>query len=169
MSNNDWKTADELMSELESNPDFVRRQAEKDQRRKARAERVAAQERPILERLRALGFDLSEVSEAAGKYAPLPDKFVEVLLDAVRQYAEVKEYTYSNVLQMVIRALGAAARPFDGRLLVECYEKNNDPTIRWVICNTIALMRPHHIDDWIEKALANPQIAKSLREVGFKK
>lgn len=169
MSDKKWKTADELMSELEGNPDFVRRRAEKEQRRKARAERGDAQERPILERLQALGFELTEVSEAAGKYGPLPDEFIEVLLDAVRQYADVKEYTYSNVLQMVIRALGAAARPFDGQPLVECYENNNDPTVRWVICNTIALVRPHGIDDWIQKALANPQTAKILRDVGFKK
>src|SRR6266849_3823927 len=163
------KTADELMAELESNPDFVRRSAEKQQRRQARAERVAAQERTIIERLRALGFELSEVSEAAGKYAPLPDEFVAVLLDAVRQYGDVKEYTYSNVLEMIIRALGAAGHPFDGRTLVECYEKNTDPTVRWVICNTISLARPTNIEDWIQKALANPQIAKTLREVGLKK
>lgn len=169
MSNEEWKTADDLMAELERKPDFVQMRGEKEQRRKERAERVAAQESPILERLRALGFELSEVSEAAGKYAPLPDEFVAVLLDAVSEYAEVKEYTYSNVLEMIIRALGAAGHPFDGRPLTECYDKNTDPTVRWVVCNTIALVRPHHIDDWINKALANPQTAKLLREVGFKK
>src|SRR5262249_10834886 len=108
-----------------------------------------------------------EVSEAAKEYAPLPDTFVVVLLDAVREYAGIKEYTSSNVLEMVIRALGAAAHPFDGGPLIECYEKNNDPTIRWAICNTIALVRPRNIDDWIQTALSDPQLAKTLREVGF--
>ncbi len=168
MNDDSWKTADELMAELENNSEFVRRRAEKQQRLQEREERVAAQERPIIEGLRALGFELSEVSEAVRKYAPLPDEFVAVLLDAVKQIGDLDEYTHSNVLEMIIRALGAAARPFDGRPLVECYEKNTDPTVRWVICNTISLVRPTNIEDWVQKALADPQISKTLRKLGFK-
>src|SRR5262245_3087566 len=47
--------------------------------------------------------------------------------------------------------------------------RRTTPTIRWVICNTIALARPHHIDDRIEKALANPQTAKTFGNLGFRR
>ncbi|MFO0969472.1 MAG: hypothetical protein U0793_28270 [Gemmataceae bacterium] len=165
MSNDERKDQDDVTSELSS--ELVDRRAAREKRRKERAERVAVLEYPILERLKAQGYVLGEVSDAANKYAPLPDGFVEILLDALRSYINIQEYKSLNVLEMIIRALGAAAHPFDGRPLIECYDAYNDPTFRFAICNTIVLARPYSIDEWITSALQDPQTGKTLRDLGW--
>ncbi len=161
MSKKNWKTAQELMAELTGNPDFLRRQAEKEQRRKEREERNAAMERPILDDLRVSGFDAPSIVDTVNKYSPLPDEIVDVLLTGVENSTDLK------LLESLVRGLGAAAHPFDGRPLVKCYETFNDYNLRWVIANTIALVRPHSIDAWIEDALRNPVLGKTLRQLGI--
>ncbi len=163
MSKKNWKMAQELMAELNSNPDFLRRKAEKEQRRKEREEHFGAMERPIVDQVRARGFDASSITEAVKRYSPLPDEIVAVFLNGVENSADLK------LLETLIRGLGAAAHPFDGRPLVKCYETFKDDNLRWAIANTIALARPHSIDDWIEDALHNPVLGKTLRELGFDK
>lgn len=163
MSEKKWKTAQELMAELNSNPDFLRRKAEKEQRRKEREEHFGSLECPILDKLRTSGFDAPSITEVVKRFSPLPDEIVDVFINGVENSADVK------LLESLIRGLGAATNPFDGRPLVKCYENFNDDNLRWVIANTIVLARPHSIDDWIEEALHNPVLGKTLRELGIDK
>jgi hypothetical protein len=161
MKKKTWQTAEQFMAELNSNPEFLRRKAEKDARRREREEHLQALERPILDKLKECGFDAPSIADLVEIYSPLPDVVVGVLLDSLEQCANTK------TLESLIRALGAAARPFDGRPLVKCYESFNDDTLRWVIANTIALVRPHSIDAWIAEALSDPVRGVTLRNLGF--
>lgn len=163
MSDEKWKTAEELMTELNKNPEFLRRRAAKDKRRKEREEEFAQLERPVVERMRAIGFEAISITDAIKKYSPLPDKLVELLLDSIRQSSVVK------LLEWLIRALAAARRPFNGQALIECYDKFNDIELRWVILNTIACAKPHSIDNWIQNASRDPYVAETLEKLGYKK
>jgi hypothetical protein len=149
MTKKNWKTAGEIMAELNSNPDFVRRKAEKEKRREEREKRFAALERPILDELKASGFEAGSITELIKKSRPLPHEIVVVLLGGIETATDVK------LLEWLVRALAAAGHPFDGRPLVKCYETFKDDNLRWVIANTIACAKPHSIDDWIDKALQN--------------
>jgi hypothetical protein len=163
MSRKGWKTAEGLMAELNADPNYRRRRAEKDRRLQERLERYAAAERPVLEKLKALGVEANSVEEVTTKYCPLPEPVVDVLLGELAGIAE------NVILEMMIRAIGAAAQPFDGRPLVACYEAKNDPTLRWVILNTVAIAKPHSIDEWIDKAFQDPWMGKTLRQLGYRK
>jgi len=147
------------MAELNSNPDFLRRQAEREERANEREHRIRTLERPVLDSLRARGFDAPSITDAVKMYSPLSNEIVDVFLDSVNKTADVK------LLETLIRGLGAAARSFDGRPLVRCYESCHDDNLQWVITNTIALARPHSIDDWMEKFLRDPSREKIFREL----
>src|SRR5260221_2924383 len=147
MNKKNWKTAGEIMAELNSNPEFVRRKAEKEKRRVEREKRFAALERPILDAIGARGFEAASITDLIEKYSPLPAEIVDVLLEGVEQATDAK------LLEWLVRALAVAGQPFDGRPLVNCYETFKDDNLRWVITNTIACAKPHSIDEWIQKAL----------------
>jgi hypothetical protein len=176
MTKRKWITAEELMSQLDHDPNYRRGVDEKNRKEQDRAARDAALELPILQKLRALGFVGDSIWDLTEKYCPLPQQLAEVLLDEVRRltsqisrYSDYYSSTEVRVLDALIRGLAAAASPFDGRPLVKCYETTRDPSLRWVIANTIASARPHSIDDWIEKALKEPWLAKTLRDLGYGK
>src|ERR1022692_1550645 len=138
------------MADVNSTPEFLHRRAEKEKRTKEREERFAVLEGPIVERLKTIGFDAGSVIDAVQKYSPLPKEFVDVLFEGIKHSSDLK------LLEGLIRALAAARESFDGRPIVECYERFNDWNLRWVIANTIACAKPHSIDSWIDKALNDP-------------
>lgn len=162
MGDEKWKTADELMTELNRNPEFLQRRAAKDKRRREREEQFAKLESPVVERMRAVGFEASSIVDAIKKYSPLPDQLVELLLDSIGKSSDVK------LLEWLIRALAAARRPFNGQALTECYDKVNDIELRWVILNTIACANPHSIDDWIAEVRKDPYVSETLQKLGYR-
>src|SRR5262245_57727212 len=103
-----WKTAEELMKELEQDPEFVRRRNEKEERRQRREQFYAEMNRPLLDTLRSLGFDATSLEDVIQKYAPLPGVVVEILLKSLETYQDwvVPEAVLrQNQLDMVVRAL----------------------------------------------------------------
>src|SRR5262245_46171842 len=125
MSKKNWKTAQELMAELEQKPEFLRRRAEKERRKREREERFAILEHPILAKLRQQGFEVISIVDLVHKYSPLPPEVVADLLDALTNSTDLM------LSETLIRALAAAAMPFDGRPLVNCYEASNNDNLRW--------------------------------------
>src|SRR5262249_25434512 len=156
-----WKTAEELMKDLKDDPEFLRRQEQKAERSKRLQEQFSLLESPVLEKLSQLGYEASSLSDVVKNYSPLADPIVHVLLDAVKSTSDVK------FLEWLIRSLAAAAHPFDGAVLVECYKRFSDWNLQWVILNTVACAKPHSIDDWIAKCLADPMPGKTLRDLGY--
>lgn len=155
------KTAAELLAELATRPDFVQRQVEKSQRMQGRADEAAALEHPIIVELCNAGFEVAEVGDCAKSFAPLPDMVVTILLDAVARYGGDEAYTRSNVLEVLVRQLGAASKPFDGRALVQCFHQTSSSAVRWAICNTIALSRPSNVDG----ILHSPQLSSECKNL----
>jgi hypothetical protein len=84
-------------------------------------------------------------------YAPLSPQIVQVLL---KWLPRVEPDRCKGPL---IGALGTAGEPFDGRPLVECFERDKyDSLLRWPIANTMALARPFGITEWLIGAVKNP-------------
>jgi hypothetical protein len=158
-----WRTAEEVIAEQNSNPEFLRKKAEKEERRRKREAEFAAVERPLLDRMKSAGYEADSIIEAIKKFAPLPDRLVAILLEAVTTTADIKH------LEWIIRALAATRHPFDGRPLMECYQRVNDINLRWVILNTIACSKPHSIGDWIEEITRDPYVAETLEKLGYYK
>lgn len=144
-----WKTAEEIMAEQQRDPEFQRRAAEKLKRRQEREAAHALLEKPVLAELETLGFKIDSVYRLAKTYGWLPKPVVETLLKWVAQATD------KHLLEALIRQLAAAKKPFDGTVLAKCFDGTKDPTLQWVIVNTIASAKPHSIDDWLKKLLEN--------------
>ena len=155
-------TAEELMKRLAADPEYVKMRAAKDEKSRERAKRLAAISRPILERLTDTGFPAESIEDLVRKFAPVPEQVVEILL------ANVNECSDDRIQESLVRALGAAEFPFDGRQLVKCFESARDEGLRFAILNTIALVKPHSIDEWLEKARQNDYLRQKLSDLGYK-
>jgi hypothetical protein len=161
MSKKRWTKAEDLMAELEKDPDYLRRRAERDEKFSRLKEKYARLERPILEILASHGYQAESIDDALKRFAPLPKPVVEVFLGGLETCDD------DRIRESLVRALGAAERPFDGRPLVRVYEDTPDDNLRWAIANTIALVRPHSIDEWLAQAVADPVLGKTLKTLGF--
>lgn len=136
-------TAGELLAKLENDPDYQRRMAEKERVRQERKARRDESLSPYLDKLHQLGMQSRTLEELVREYAPLPDDAIEVLLSALSALSDPRAQ------ETVVRALGAAENPFDGRPLAECFDSTRDEGLKWAIANTIALTRPRFIDVWL--------------------
>jgi hypothetical protein len=152
------KTAAELMAELQSNSGFRKREVEQTQKRALREEQYVTLWKPYLTILKSCGFDGESVQEIVEKFAPLPPLAIDVLLSAF------SELTDARLKESAVRALAAAQQPFDGRKLVSCFERASDEGLRWAILNTIAVTRPHSIDDWLA-AVQDTPTGETLRKL----
>lgn len=156
------KTAAGLMAELQGDPAFRRRELEVDQQRLLHEQEYSRLLEPILAKLREHGLQGATLQEIVQKFAPLPDAAIEILL------AGLSELTDTRGRETLVRALGAAKKPFDGRSLVACFEQADDEGLKWAILNTIALARPHSIDDWLA-TIANTPAGETLRKLSVEK
>lgn len=162
MSEKKRQTAAEFMAELERDPDFRRMRAAKDEKFRRLKERLDKIEAPILGRLRDAGFPAESIEDLVNKYAPLPQDAVDLLIDSLKTCQEYR------IQESLVRALGAADSPFDGRPLVDCFESTSSEGVRFAILNTIALAKPHSIDDWLKKAFQNDYLRQTLANLGHK-
>ena len=161
MTKKRWIKAEDLMAELQKDPEYLRHRAERDEKFQRLRHKYAELERPILEKLRSHGYQADSIADIVKNFAPLPSVVVAVILGALDTCED------GGVCESLVRALGAAAEPFDGRPLVMLYERTRDPNLQWVIANTIALTRPHSIDEWLRKARENPDLRSTLENLGL--
>lgn len=161
MKDKGWKTAKELMDELAKDPEYLRRRAEKDERRRRRDELYDQLTKPILDTLRSHGFDASSIDDLVKEHAPLSTAAVEILLDSVEKCDN------DRMCESLVRALGAAEKPFDGRVLASKYDQTHDEGLRFAVLNTIAMARPHSISAWLDKIRQNPFLRKTLTDLGY--
>jgi hypothetical protein len=155
MSDKKWQAAADFITELENNPDFVKRRDEKQQRNAARAATLENVQRPILDKLKQLGVTGNSIDEIVQRYAPLPPPVIEVLLESL------SDMSITGIKESIIRALGAAQEPFDGELLIQCFEKDYSDTLRWPIANTLAEARVNGVSQWLVHAVLNKRYGKS--------
>ena len=155
-------TAEELMKRLSADPEYLRMRAEQDEKRRILWERLDSIERPYLKDLADAGFPADSIENVVEKYAPLPDVAVHILLNCLKDCRQLQ------IQDSLIRALGAAQYPFDGRLLIDLLNAMQNVQIQFAILNTIALAKPHSIDDWLEKARQDDYLRKTLTNLGYK-
>lgn len=152
------RTAAEVLARLQANPEFQKQQAERQRKFAERRARFAAIERPIMDDLEQFGIDAESTEEMTSRYAPLSPQIVQVLLDWLPRIAE------DRIKESLIRALGAAKEPFDGKPLVDCFLRDSSETLRWPIANTMSLARPYGISAWLMEAVNN-RLFGSAREM----
>lgn len=155
-------TAAQLMAKLEADPGYRRRAAEKELVLREQEEVDRQAFKPCLDELHGLGFAGESLQILVKIYSPLPESAVRVLLSVLGQFSDPRH------VESVVRALGAAAQPFDGRPLARCFESTDDESLKWAIANTIALSHPHSITEWLSELRKIPYWSKTLQELGFK-
>jgi hypothetical protein len=156
-------TAAELMAKLQGDPAFRSRETARDRKRQERQDAYDRELAPFLAELNRRGFPGASLNEIVEKHSPFAPSAIEVLLSSL------SEISHPRMLESVIRALGAAKEPFDGRQLAACFDAADDEALKWAIANTIALVRPHSIDDWMTHILKNPYWNETFRGLGLEK
>lgn len=149
------------MAELEANPEFQRRMAEKARQRKEEEVEINRELDPILARLHSVGLIDETLQEVVERYCPLSHDIVEVLLESLLVLK------HPRVIESVVRALAAAKEPFDGRPLAFCFETTDDHAVKWCIANTITFSHPHSIDDWVQVIRKNKFWDETFRKLGI--
>jgi len=155
MSKESWTTAGELMHRLQQDPEYQKQQAERERMHLERAERRRAAAAQVVDELRRAGFAVDAVEELAPRYAPLPGEAMDILLSRLPQVED------EVVQEMMVRALAATTRPFDGLVLARLFEASSSGSLRWAIGNTLALAHPTGLAAWVIRALADPASGKA--------
>ena len=161
MNENEWKTAEQLMSALEKDPSFVKRREAKAEKFRRLREKYAQLDKPILDALAAIGYHANSLEDIVSKLSPLPSTIVEILLTNLQTCEDVRQ------IEGIVRALGAAEEPFDGKPLCRVYEAHSDQSLRFAIANTIALAKPHSIENWLLETAKDPWLREKLEDLGF--
>lgn len=154
-------TAEELLQQLANDPDYQRRAAEKEERIQKSQQRLDELDRPILAKLKSLGFPVASTDELVARYGPLPKGIVDVLLEHIAPGGDERHTAW------LVRCLAAAGEPFDGRPLARLYESTWDEGIRYAIALAITMARPHSIDEWIEKMPEESSLKYDLKNLGY--
>lgn len=141
------KSAADFLAELNADPESVARRSAAQDAAVLRDAEVASTLQPLLERLRASGYGVASIDDLASRYAPLPAKVVEVVLDWLR------DAPTSPALDPVVRALGASTVEFSGEPLVWQYRNATSDELRYAVANTMAQARVQGIESWLVNAL----------------
>src|SRR5207244_2292643 len=121
------KTAAEFAAELAKDKDYqAKLRAQEDWAAKVREEEAA-----IMQRLAEHGVRAASIHELVSTRAPLDARAVDGLKAALAATSNL------NVLEAIVRALGAAAAPFDARPLAQLFEQTDSEQLRWAIANTL--------------------------------
>jgi len=111
---------------------------------------IAGLVEPIVKDLHQQGIDVKSIDKLVQHHAPLSAQVVQVLLHWLPRIQN------DRVKESLIRSLGAAKEPFEGKELIDCFETDMSETLRWPIANTIAEARPFGVADWLVQAVRNP-------------
>ena len=137
------KNAADLLAEIQGDANFRQREFEAEQKRLQREEEYARILKPLLRQLNELGYEGDSIQEIVRTGTPLVSDAVEILLSALPSISDAR------AKETVVRALGASNAPFSGRSLISCFEQTQDEGLKWAIVNTIAMVAPHSIDNWL--------------------
>jgi HEAT repeat protein len=128
-------TAAELLARLESNPEWVKRRAEKAHARSQRSKANQRDAEPLIEALGEVGFEVTSVAELYEKYAHY-EGVIPVLLDWLPRIDN------SVVKESIVRALTLGRPdPATARMLVDEFRRASDPqkaALRWAIANALS-------------------------------
>jgi hypothetical protein len=157
------QTAKELMDELGRDPNYLRLRAEKDEKFRLVREQLDALLAPILLALSKGGFPTASLQDLVREYAPLPYNAVVILADCL------SVCTDERIQESIVRAMGATKVHFDGQPLATLFDSTRNEGLRFAILNSIALVHPVGIDEWIESIERNDYYRKKLFDLGYRR
>ncbi len=162
MSEKGYRTAEEIMRELQSDPEYCARMAERDARYRRKEARYAALEAPMFAELSQKGYPCTTLQELMLKYAPLDETVTDILLRWLQKQEEPR------LQEMLARALGASGVTFDASPLIRCFEAAFDEGVRGAVLNTIALAKPTGTEEWLKQLAARePGRRKFMKALGI--
>jgi len=150
------ETAAELMSRLQSDPDWVRQNAEREAKRKAAAEKLEEELRPeealLLADLAAAGVKVESVWDLVNAKWPYPAAIPVLAAHLQRVRHPVLREGIGRALT-VPEARGAAARVILSELQRPSGESPH--SVRWVLANALTLAGDDSIVDEIKALIAD--------------
>jgi HEAT repeat protein len=145
------ETAAELMARLRSDPEWVRRDAEREARRRALEEGLAQEQQPLVQALNSANVSVESVWDLVNTKEPYP-RAVPILIEHLR-----RPYPF-RVREGIARALTvkSAGEPAYGELVRE-FKKLPDSTdaaqhgFKWALGNAISIVaNKKHFNDVVE-------------------
>lgn len=155
MSKKAWLSAEELMTQLQQDPEYQKQQAERERAHEERVRRMREAADPVVRELQNVGFAVEAVEEIAARYAPVPRPAIDILLSWLPRVED------ETVREMMVRALAATTEPFDGCPLARVFEESRSESLRWAIGNTMALAHPTGLAEWVVRAVSDPASGKA--------
>lgn len=137
-------TARELMQQLESDPVYLARRAEKEARHRQRVEQLREAEAPFLLALAEASFPSLSVDDIRRQYNPLPQQLVLLLIDWIPR---IEHPSLQESVAWVL--LAVPKRSLDGRLLIPIFDTTKNDQLKWALADVIEQTRPQNIEDWL--------------------
>lgn len=149
------RTLEEVQTELESDPEFQRQQAEREERRRLRAAALQEEEQPILENLSKAGIQVSSIWDLVNTKEPYPNAIETLSHHLGKNYSK-------RTREGIIRALTVKeARGSVGQQLIRMFEKEDDDDLRWVIGNTLSVVATEEQVEELRRLLSDSAFGQS--------
>jgi hypothetical protein len=138
------KTANELMEELEADPEFRLRKAKKEKERLRQVKQNMKVIKPLFSRLKKIGVRVKSIDQLMQEYAPFPIEILEVLL----RFLQEIQGKNSDIEGAIAAAIGASRVRYDGRILAALFDSTDSSSLKWTIGNTFSISHPTDVGEW---------------------
>lgn len=146
-------TAAELMARLQSDPEWVRQDAERERLHREFDARLAVEEQPLLADLAEAGHKLRSVWDLVNTSKSYPTAVPVLLKHLGSSY-------HPRIDQGIVRALTVReARGIAGRAILDRLSAGSDPIgseIRWLLANALTVIADATLRDELKKLAADP-------------
>jgi hypothetical protein len=148
-----YVSAVDLMAKLQSDPEWVAQNAEREAKRVAAEARFRVEEEPIIRDLAKAGYDVGSVYDLVNTTASYPSA-IPVLLDHLS-----RDY-HPRIRQGIGRALAVVeAQGLAGPTLLHELRLEKEPQTRWVFANTLTIVADRADAKQLADLVGDPQYA----------
>ncbi len=144
------KTADELLAELEADPEFVRRRATAEERRLAQAAELAQAEEPVVAELRAAGCDVESVWDLVNTGGTYTQALPVLLKHLTRPYPP-------PILAGIARALAVPESGHGWQLLTTLFAEQDNEQVKDGLAVAIAKAAADAVIDDVIALVRDPR------------
>lgn len=135
-------TAEEFAREMAEDTVVCGRLDARAARQRARADESRRTLQPLVSEAQRIGYSGATIDELVTLNAPLTEALVSLILSHLNDIGPREQET-------LVRALGAAAKPFDGSRLFDLFATTSDEAVRWAVVNTVSLIEPIGASTWL--------------------
>ncbi|NII28883.1 hypothetical protein HB364_27645 [Pseudoflavitalea sp. X16] len=148
--------ANDLIKQLEQNPEYIKKQKEQEAHLKERFAQISQIEASCIMDIQANGFtDISTLSDLL-QLKQANKKLIGLLL---KWLPEINNQYNSQ--EMIVRGLAMTKESFDGAVLVKLFDNSGSSfNLKWAIGNTIASAKVENITQWLENKLTDGEQPK---------